>query len=1517
MYSSSRSLLDRDGQQFEVIPDSTSHDAVLRRLSKSDDSSDPLDYQGPSSPTRRLSRPPPTSRSTSYKHMDDITERPQPRRKALVTYGRKKDILVEEDIEVQGDDPVVDAIRAANASCSPFGNAGVLSDEPSSRIGAHSKPVDAEVGSDAEDNSDAEDEESGALKSKHQFDWRKALADVDKAYDEKERMEEKNPSVPTSSRHLLATSLVASLPSSSTSRGSPKIPAASSKSRTARRSIVRVSSSESASDRDSEPEHSSTTARKSKKQRRAIVPHSDSDEASPIRTSSSQPNIHPSSKRRSNSLPSSDISPAPDRVFGSPPPVEALNNSARLSSPPTSPNDEDEEPVASTRVPAVDFTGEMAKGKMKRRKSEDKAAKEKPQKVKSLSKKVQLETTKEQARIMASKPVIMPAPEEQPRFLISNLFQKVQGRNIPKFSLTSAAAGEISSDPIVGSSQVVEVSGTCTTLNNSTPHTPDTSIGSRNDSGSSASKTPTKQPCIVTERPRSGREDIELCIDEDDDGVDLPTLKTLDKQADQKKAEREACIRAEAEQLEKAKAEERFQEFRRKKQEIAARQMSAVVPAGPADEDDDEELEIEATAVDPLPSKSGFTLKAPPYHISSKGKPTIVSRKSITDAATTVVTVTSKLMTAHHITKVQKTGTDQVMEQLRKAAIKQNTEARKNKEEEWLGRGGKSAKQKQIEDMEKRKQVQGSPYVLDTELSKWVSKGVAVEEETHSMNVEDDDDDDEEDEDFTPGDEENKDQDENGGGNEEESSDKENASPGRPAAGDETLPDVDQENAPPRAPLQSRSVSPAPPTEDGENEPEDKENVPPASRPRRQVQLDDEDDLFSPRRRVSQSSDDEAEDDLGGPIARSRAPLRTRRVLDEDEEEDVNDLLGPASGVISQASSLTRLGAALTFDSEPEDDGALSPGRAPLVFGGGAASKTAVQESQECLDFDMGEAGAEGEGDGFTQLFKLQTKTTGFDALRRREALDDMDFESQKLLPAMNLSTQELQKDNAIFEEDQLANAMLERQERRKTMAPKQYLNEDGFFTQTKPATQPKGDFPLPFDSPAQAFGTQANFDFGSQFFDNPVDSQTEMVVGDELSQAGPLRRLVRGRARDENGSEEHTVTPQSPAAPKDVFQVLMQKKPKDPSKALKSKEKQKAIQAAFVQGEAHESDEDIMQGFGVGGKEDDEDDDDEEQNKVVEGLVDDEQMDASVENEEAVREKAAEHAAAADAEDERVAKLAAEGKLRGKKRDRGIGLDDDVSDEEEDDADRRRRLAVNKKRKINGDNLEELAKNPRTVPFYNQYQHGIALDDDDDFGAGPSSDAVDAAEGAVDDDYGADGADDDDDEDMEGEDSEPRETISVAQIRREAVEAARRGETAIDPDDISWMSKDGSMLEDEDDMTEDVIELPLRKTASRTFGRTNIDQEALKEKFRLNNLGDPTATRSRSGMSAKGKGPAAYGPNKAGSAITGRPAVTKKNSLSSSVSGSVVDAQRKGPQSVTRTASMLSKVNKKGGFVD
>ena len=59
---------------------------------------------------------------------------------------------------------------------------------------------------------------------------------------------------------------------------------------------------------------------------------------------------------------------------------------------------------------------------------------------------------------------------------------------------------------------------------------------------------------------------------------------------------------------------------------------------------------------------------------------------------------------------------------------------------------------------------------------------------------------------------------------------------------------------------------------------------------------------------------------------------------------------------------------------------------------------------------------------------------------------------------------------------------------------------------------------------------------------------------------------------------------------------------------------------------------------------------------------------------------------------DEKIARDAAEGKLRAKRRGGLMDFEDDESDDEDEDA-RRRRQRMAKKRRIDGDTLEQLGK--------------------------------------------------------------------------------------------------------------------------------------------------------------------------------------------------------------------------------
>ena len=59
----------------------------------------------------------------------------------------------------------------------------------------------------------------------------------------------------------------------------------------------------------------------------------------------------------------------------------------------------------------------------------------------------------------------------------------------------------------------------------------------------------------------------------------------------------------------------------------------------------------------------------------------------------------------------------------------------------------------------------------------------------------------------------------------------------------------------------------------------------------------------------------------------------------------------------------------------------------------------------------------------------------------------------------------------------------------------------------------------------------------------------------------------------------------------------------------------------------------------------------------------------------------------------EKIHRDAVEGKLRVKRRG-GVNMDDESEEDEEDEADKRRRRLMAKRRKIDGDSLDELGKN-------------------------------------------------------------------------------------------------------------------------------------------------------------------------------------------------------------------------------
>lgn len=110
----------------------------------------------------------------------------------------------------------------------------------------------------------------------------------------------------------------------------------------------------------------------------------------------------------------------------------------------------------------------------------------------------------------------------------------------------------------------------------------------------------------------------------------------------------------------------------------------------------------------------------------------------------------------------------------------------------------------------------------------------------------------------------------------------------------------------------------------------------------------------------------------------------------------------------------------------------------------------------------------------------------------------------------------------------------------------------------------------------------------------------------------------MKGKRRADSPIDEENVLSSPPRHPPSAFTKLL-----EGAKRQDKKEKKKLGKSHFIEGEAQESDEDEMFGFGGAKKnEDDEESDDDDPNAIVENLVDDNAMDDQQLGEERVLEK-------------------------------------------------------------------------------------------------------------------------------------------------------------------------------------------------------------------------------------------------------------------------------------------------------
>ncbi|KAI6047042.1 MRC1-like domain-containing protein [Pisolithus marmoratus] len=485
-----------------------------------------------------------------------------------------------------------------------------------------------------------------------------------------------------------------------------------------------------------------------------------------------------------------------------------------------------------------------------------------------------------------------------------------------------------------------------------------------------------------------------------------------------------------------------------------------------------------------------------------------------------------------------------------------------------------------------------------------------------------------------------------------------------------------------------------------------------------------------------------------------------------------------------------------------------------------------------------------------------------------------------RLQPALEVSSTLRRKADVIFEKEQeYVVAAAQKEQRPKEVL---YVNDHGFLTQTRP----EGSSPQVYHmTPSQAsryLGTQVD---ATQRTAERVPLRTlSFAITPGSPELRPLRRLRR-RSASPLHCTAHLASLE-PAAmmahPSKVnaFDVLgkASNRTKAPKERLKDSE--------FVAAEAEESDEDDMFGFGGPKKDDDDEQDEEDEDAVVKELVDDNAMDVETERPDLVQEKFREHEAEDDQKLEKFHQEVVEGKYRKKRLGRGVNMDED-SDDEEDDGDRRIRQRMNKKRKIDGDDLEALGQNEETRAFYNTYHQDLVDDGDDEFkhlhGVPVESD---------------------------GDDDPERESVTVFEVHERVREVARNTVAVkpLDPTNTDWI----------DESTEDDPVGVRVKVVSHQTTRTSITRRPNHSNVVFDVEAPKRSTENDSEQKqwiswAKDQGGRHYGTGRSatGAAVTGHAKVKRGGgSLRSKETGVVGNESRAGSSRLSKTPSMLSAVS-------
>ncbi|KAJ7283474.1 hypothetical protein C8J57DRAFT_1292655 [Mycena rebaudengoi] len=449
-----------------------------------------------------------------------------------------------------------------------------------------------------------------------------------------------------------------------------------------------------------------------------------------------------------------------------------------------------------------------------------------------------------------------------------------------------------------------------------------------------------------------------------------------------------------------------------------------------------------------------------------------------------------------------------------------------------------------------------------------------------------------------------------------------------------------------------------------------------------------------------------------------------------------------------------RLGARAGGFSQFSDEGSPSFGGAPLQPGFSDLFEAGTERQRRPL--------------GLSSSFSEKSESGLFGLRKTSVSLgltQDVDLQ-----PAFEVGDNLKRQADSIFQKEQeyvweAANRKSE------TKRQELYVKDNGFLTQTRP-DEDDPEIYIP-SSPAQSvtFGTQKSTLLEPQSeLRRPLRtlSLTEPAESD-APERSPLRRLAKRTTTPPPRSNRSTPSPTPAMRTKNAFDALRRD-----TLGIKAPRPKKPLEKSdFVAEEAQESDDDEM--LGIGRKVDDGDEEDGED------------MDRTLRN-------ASEHAQEDDLKNEMLQQAVVQGDLRKKRRNRGLGLDDSDDEEEEDMRARKMRRGLNEPR-IDNDDIKELAKDPKTLPFYQVYSNDLSRDDDQELAYLQQETQLEGPQDA----------------EMESDDQDDREVLTTKELTERLREAARQeqAQAELDPHDVSWLDNDDS---DEENQTK-IKTVSVRRT--------------------------------------------------------------------------------------------------------